>query len=193
MLLTTRAGCAGTRESAAGMEGVQARTRGGPKLKPRPAASSPPSARGTSSSKPESLRSSTQPAAGRDSGKLVRSYDISSEMINLSSEVAQTDLLFPLLDRKQSARAAGRLRNGPRDVAVPRTSRNRSPPRSRCAPLFAPLFPPFLGRKAVYDLDILGASRTNFQVRKKSCIHLSHVFAAFRSFYALESLIAEIL
>ena len=174
-------------------KGSQTRTRGGLKLKPRPAASSQPSARGTSSSKPESRRSSTQPAAGRASGKSVRSYDISSEMINLSSEVAQTDLLYPLLDRKRSARAAGRLRNGPRDVAVPRTSRNRSPPRSRFAPLFAPLFPPFLGRNIVYDLDILGASRTNFQVRKKSCIHLSHVFAAFRSFYALESPIAEIL
>ena len=173
------------------MEGVQARTRGGPKLKLRPAASSQPSARGTSSSKPESRRSSTQPVAGSDSGKSVRSYDISSEMINLSSEVAQTDLLFPLLDRKQSARAAGRLRNGPRDVAVPRTSRNRFLSRSRFAPLFAPLFPQFLGRKAVYPLDNLGASRTNFQFRKKGCIHLSHVFAAFWSFYALESPIAE--
>ena len=99
----------------------------------------------------------------------------------------------PRPDRKRSARADGRLRNGPRDVAVPRTSRNRSPPRSRFATLFASPFPPFLGRKAVYDLDILGASHTNFQVRKKSCIHLSHVFAAFRSFYALESPIAEIL
>ena len=97
----------------------------------------------------------------------------------------------PRPDRKRSARAGGRLRNGPRDVAVPRTSRNRSPSRSRFAPLFAPLFQPFLGRKAVYDLDILGASSTNFQVRKKSCIHLSHVFAAFRSFYALKSPIAE--
>ena len=99
----------------------------------------------------------------------------------------------PRLDRKRSARAGVGLSNGPRDVAVPRTSRNRSPPRSRFAPLFAPLFPPFFGRNIVYDLDILGASRTNFQIQKKSCIHLSHVFAAFRSFYALESPIAEIL
>ena len=193
MLLTTRAGCAGTRESAAGMEGVQARTRGGPKLKLRPAASSQPSARGTSSSKPESRRSSTQPAAGRDSGKSVRSYDISSEMLNFSSAVAQTDLLYPLLDRKRSAQAAGRLLNCPWDAAMPRTSRNWSLPRSRFAPLFAPLLPPFLGRKALYDLDNLGASHTIFQIRKKSCIHLSQVFAAFRSFYALESPIAEIL
>ena len=114
-------------------------------------------------------------------------------LLDLSSEIAQTDLLFPLLDKKRSARAGGRLRNGPRDLAMPRTSRNRSPPRSRFAPLFAPLFPPFLGRKPVYDLDNLGASRTNFQVQKKSCTHLSHVFAAFRSFYALESPIEEIL
>ena len=99
----------------------------------------------------------------------------------------------PRPDRKRSARATGRLRNGTREVAERRTSRNRSPPRSRFAPLFAPLFPPFFGRNIVYDLDILGASRTNFQVRKKSCIHLSHVFAAFRSFYACESPIAEIL
>ena len=154
-------------------KGSQTRTRGGLKLKPRPAASSQPSARVTSSSKPESRQSSTQPAAGRASGKSVRSYDISSKMINFSSEVAQTDLLYPLLDRKQSAQAAGRLRNGPLDVAVPRTSRNRSPPRSRFVPLFSPLFPPFLGRKAVYDLDNLGASRTIFQFRKKSCIHLT--------------------
>ena len=45
-------------------------------------------------------------------------------------------------NRKRSARADGRLRNGPRDVAVPRTSQNRSPPRSRFASLFAPLIPP---------------------------------------------------
>ena len=99
----------------------------------------------------------------------------------------------PRSDRKRSARAGGRLRNGPWDVAVPRTSRNRSPPRSRFAPLFAPLFPPFLGRKVVYPLDNLGVSRTNFIFRKKTCIHLSHIFAAFRNFYALESPIAEIL
>ena len=170
-------------------KGSQVRTRGGLKLKPRPVASSQPSTRGVSSSQQESRRSSTQPVAGSDAEKLVCADDISSEMLNLSSEIAQTDLLYPQLDRKRSSRAAGRLRNGPRDVAVPRTSRNRSPPRSR----FAPLFPPFLGRKAVYDLDNLGASRTNFQFQKKSCIHLSHVFAAFRSFYALESPIAEIL
>ena len=76
-----------------------------------------------------------------------------------------------------------------------RTSRNWSAPRSRFTPLFASLFLPFLGRKAVYPLDNLGASCTNFQFREKSCtvqcIHLSHVFAAFRSFYALESPIAE--
>ena len=47
---------------------------------------------------------------------------------------AQTDLLYPLLDRKRSALAARRLRNGPRDVAVPRTSRAQPPPRSRLAP-----------------------------------------------------------
>ncbi len=73
-------------------------------------------------------------------------------------------ILPPLLRRKQGARTGGGPRDDLWDIAMARSRRFRCPQRCRFAPLFSAIFT-FLGKKVVYPLDNLGASRTNFQSR----------------------------
>ncbi len=73
-------------------------------------------------------------------------------------------ILPPLLRRKQRALTGGGPLDDLRDIAMARSRRFRFPQRCKFPPLFSAIFT-FLGKKVVYHLDNLGASRTNFQYR----------------------------
>ncbi len=104
---------------------------------------------------PESRLPSTQPAAASELRKSIDS-DILPRLLKMTS-------FSQHLYWTRSAWEGERLRNSPRDVAIPRTSWNRS---LHCC-RFAPLFSPFLSKRVEYPPANIGtSSKISISVKK---------------------------